>query len=216
VKRAFDAIVSACALVILSPLLAILAAAIKLGSPGPCFYRGARIGRHGKPFTIIKLRTMIVNAEALGGSCTASNDARITRTGRFLRRYKLDEIPQLFSVLRGDMSLVGPRPEVAEYVNMFTPEEREILRVRPGITDWATLWNSDEEAFLAGRADPERTYLEEIRPEKLRLQLKYAREHTFMKDLHILLRTSGLVIHRLLGYRRTQLDNFRRSARNDG
>jgi lipopolysaccharide/colanic/teichoic acid biosynthesis glycosyltransferase len=175
-----------------------------------------RIARHGRPFTIVKLRTMVVNAEQIGGSCTASDDGRITRVGRFLRRYKLDEISQLFNVLSGDMSLVGPRPEVPKYVNMFTLEECEILTVRPGITDWATLWNSDEEAILAGQADPERTYFEEIRPEKLRLQLKYVHQHSFMTDLDILLRTSGLMASRLLGYRRAQSGNPRKSTQNDG
>jgi lipopolysaccharide/colanic/teichoic acid biosynthesis glycosyltransferase len=215
VKRAFDVIVSAAALLILAPLLAILAVAVKLNSPGPCFYRGSRVGRHGKPFRIIKFRSMVANAEQLGGSCTASDDARITGIGRFLRRYKLDEIPQLFNVLSGDMSLVGPRPEVTKYVNMFTPEESEILTVRPGITDWATLRNSDEEAILADQADPERIYLEKIRPEKLRLQLEYVHEHSFMTDLDILLRTSGMMVSRLLGFRGTRPGTFRESARND-
>lgn len=145
------------------------------------------------------MRTMTANAEDLGGSCTATDDTRITRIGRFLRRYKLDEIPQLLNVLVGDMSLVGPRPEVTEYVNMYTPEQRKILTVRPGITDWATLWNSDEEASLAGAPDPGRAYLEQIRPEKLRLQLKYVEQQSFFTDLAILMNTCGLVLSRLLG-----------------
>jgi lipopolysaccharide/colanic/teichoic acid biosynthesis glycosyltransferase len=127
----------------------------------------------------------------------------------------LDEIPQLFNVISGDMSLVGPRPEVPKYVNMFTPEEREILTVRPGITDLATLWNSDEGAILAGHADPERVYLERIRPEKLRLQLKYVHQHSFMSDLGIMLHTSVIVVARLLGFRRASAGNFPESTRND-
>jgi lipopolysaccharide/colanic/teichoic acid biosynthesis glycosyltransferase len=125
----------------------------------------------------------------------------------------LDEIPQLFNVLRGDMSLVGPRPEVQEFVDLFTQDEREILTVRPGITDWATLWNADEESLLAGKTDPEQSYLKEIRPGKLRLQLKYVHERSFSQDLSILLQTSRIVVSRLLGGRRGPMSNLRKSTR---
>lgn len=133
---------------------------------GPVFYRGVRVGRNGKLFRIYKFRTMVVNAEKIGGSSTADDDPRITRIGKFIRKHKLDELPQLINVLKGEMSFVGPRPEVQHYVNMYTAEEKAMLSVKPGITDWASLWNSDEGAILAGSPDPEKTYMEEIRPEK--------------------------------------------------
>ncbi|MBI4605308.1 MAG: sugar transferase [Planctomycetes bacterium] len=188
-KRLFDAAASALGLLVLSPLLAAIAVWIKLDSPGPVFYRGRRIGRGGRPFLMYKFRTMIVNADRLGGPSTPLEDARITRAGRFLRKRKLDELPQLLNVLVGEMSLVGPRPEVEEYVRLFTEEERQILQARPGITDWASLWNPDEGRVLAGSPDPERTYLEVIRPGKLRLQLEYVRRRTFWTDMGILFQT---------------------------
>lgn len=131
----------------------------------------------------------MVNAEKFGGPSTADDDPRITGIGRFLRKYKLDELPQLINVLKGEMSLVGPRPEVPHYVDMFTEEEKAILSVRPGITDWASIWNSDEGALLEGSLDPEKTYMERIRPEKVRLQLKYIKERSFWIDLKIILQT---------------------------
>ena len=188
-KRVFDTISSLTALVLLSPALLVIAVLIKLDSPGPIFYRGVRVGRDGKLFSTFKFRTMVSDAEKKGGSSTADDDPRITRLGKALRKYKLDEVPQLFDVLRGKMSIVGPRPEVKHYVDMFTDEEKAVLSVRPGITDWATLWNPDEGAVLAGSPDPERTYMEKIRPEKIRLQLKYVRERSFLTDLRIILLT---------------------------
>jgi lipopolysaccharide/colanic/teichoic acid biosynthesis glycosyltransferase len=137
---------------------------------------------------------MVVNADRIGGASTADDDTRITRIGRFLRKYKLDELPQLINVLLGQMSLVGPRPEVPEYVALFTEEEKAILSVRPGITDWASIWNHDEGALLAGAADPERAYLDKIRPEKIRLQLKYVREHSFWVDIGILFLTLSTLL----------------------
>jgi lipopolysaccharide/colanic/teichoic acid biosynthesis glycosyltransferase len=139
---------------------------------------------------------MVVNADRIGGPSTADDDARVTRIGRFLRKYKLDELPQLINVVLGQMSLVGPRPEVPEYVALFTDEEKAILTVRPGITDWASIWNHDEGALLAGAADPERVYLDKIRPEKLRQQLRYVSEHSFWIDLKILFLTMALACHR--------------------
>ena len=131
-----------------------------------------------------------MDAESLGGSATAADDPRITRFGKFLRRYKLDELPQFFNVLLGDMSLVGPRPEVQKYVNIYSPEEKAILTVRPGITDWASIWNSNEASVLEGSRDPERTYEELIRPTKLALQLLYVRKHSFFVDSKILFHTA--------------------------
>ena len=195
-KRTFDVLVAAAALLLLGPALLAIAAIIKWTSPGPVFYRGVRVGLHGQSFRIFKFRTMVVNADRLGGPSTADGDPRVTSIGRFLRKYKLDELPQLLNVFIGDMSLVGPRPEVAEYVAMYTEEEKVILTVRPGITDWASLWNPDEGAVLAGSADPERTYLEKIRPQKLRWQLEYVRRRSFFVDLDIIARTLATIVFR--------------------
>ena len=176
------------------PFLIFFSIVIKLNSKGPVFYRGKRIGRYGKPFRIYKFRTMVVDAENLGGPSTADNDSRITKIGKFLRKYKLDELPQLINVLKGEMSFVGPRPEVQHYVDMFTEEEKAILNVRPGITDWASLWNPDEGAMLKGTKDPEKTYMEKIRPEKIKLQMKYVKNHSFLVDLKIILLTIKTVL----------------------
>lgn len=188
-KRAFDVAVSALALLLLVPVFILIALLIKLEDGGPVFYRGVRVGRHGKLFRIYKFRTMVPDAERLGGSATPDDDPRITKIGKLLRKYKLDELPQLINVLKGEMSLVGPRPEVPRYVEMFSEEEKAILSVRPGITDWASLWDFDEGAILAGSSDPEKDYMEKIRPTKIRLQLKYVREATFLTDVKIILLT---------------------------
>ncbi len=195
-KRTFDLVVSALALAVLSPLFLVIAALIKAGDGGPVFYRGVRVGLHGRLFRMFKFRAMVLDADRVGGPSTADDDPRITRVGRSLRKYKLDELPQLISVFRADMSLVGPRPEVEQYVRLYTGEERVILSLRPGITDWATLWNPDEGAVLAGSADPERTYLEHIRPQKIRLQLEYVRGRSFRTDLWILAQTLKTIVLR--------------------
>lgn len=189
-KRLFDIIFSFFGLIIVSPLLLIIAVLIKLNSRGPVFYRGERIGRFGKPFRIFKFRTMVENAENLGGPSTASDDPRLTRIGNFLKKYQLDELPQLINVLKGEMSLVGPRPEVKMYVDMMMEEERnKILSVRPGMTDLASLFNFHEGEVLRGSADPEKTYIEKIRPEKIKLQIEYAKNHSFWLDLKIIFKT---------------------------
>jgi len=188
-KQGFDIIFSLAGLLILSPFLLSIAILIKLDSRGSVFYRGIRVGKSGKLFKIYKFRTMVMNAEEIGGPSTADDDARITRVGKIIRKYKIDELPQLINILEGDMSFVGPRPEVPFYVNMFTEEERAILSIRPGITDWASLWNPDEGAILAGSLDPEKTYVEKIRPEKIKLQLKYVRERSLWTDLEIIFLT---------------------------
>ena len=195
-KRIFDILFSIVGLIFVSPLLLTICILIKHEDGGPVFYRGLRVGKKGTLFKIYKFRSMVVNAEKIGGSSTADDDPRITKIGKFVRKYKLDELPQFINVLKGEMSFVGPRPEVQHYVNMFTKEEKSILMVSPGITDWASLWNSDEGAILAGSPDPERTYMEEIRPEKIRLQLKYVKERSFFTDISIILQTIGKVIKR--------------------
>lgn len=188
-KRFFDIIVAAAALVLLAPVLLLIALVVKACSSGPVLYRGIRVGLDGNLFFMLKFRTMVVNAESLGGSATAADDQRLTRIGKLLRRYKLDELPQLLNVFAGDMSLVGPRPEVQKYVNLYSSEEKAILSVRPGITDWASIWNSNEAAVLEGSRDPEKTYEELIRPTKLALQLLYIRNHSLLMDLKIIFHT---------------------------
>jgi lipopolysaccharide/colanic/teichoic acid biosynthesis glycosyltransferase len=195
-KRAFDFVSSLLGLILVSPVLVTIAILIKKEDGGPVFYRGARVGRFGKTFRIFKFRTMVVNAEKLGGPSTADDDPRVTKMGKFIRKYKLDELPQVINVLKGEMSVVGPRPEVQMYVDMFKEEEKIILSVRPGITDWASIWNPDEGAILAGSPDPEKTYMEKIRPEKIRLQLKYVKERSFLVDIKIILETLATVLKR--------------------
>ena len=193
-KRLFDLACAETGLGLLGPLLITFALCIKREDGGPVFYRGERIGLHGKPFRIFKFRTMVVDAEKMGASSTSDDDPRITRIGRVLRKYKLDELPQLINVLLGDMSLVGPRPEVKKFTDLYTEEERAILTVRPGITDWASIWNPDEGALLAGSMDPDKDYFEKIRPEKIRLQLKYVRERSFLTDIKIIALTLKTIL----------------------
>jgi len=189
-KRLFDIIFSFLGLITLSPLLLIIAFLVKLSSPGPVFYRGERIGKNGKPFKIFKFRTMVVGAEEKGGPSTPIDDPRLTKIGKFLKRFQFDELPQFINVLKGEMSLVGPRPEVPFYVDMMAEEEKKIiLSVRPGITDLASLWNFREGEILKGSPDPEKTYQEKIRPEKIRLQIEYVKNRSFLLDLKIILKT---------------------------
>lgn len=188
-KRIFDIIFSVAGLLALGPLWLWIAWRIKREDGGPIFYRGMRIGRFGQPFPIFKFRTMVKDAEKLGASSTAADDERITRVGKFLRKHKWDELPQLINVLIGEMSLVGPRPEIKRYTDMFTDEEKLILSVKPGITDWASIWNADEGAVLKGAANVEKAYEELIRPTKLKLQLKYAQENSLWNDLKIVFLT---------------------------
>lgn len=189
IKRGFDVILSSFGFISLLPISMLIALLITLDSKGPVFYRGIRIGRFGRPFRIYKFRTMVADAENIGGPSTANDDPRITRVGKALRKYKLDELPQLINVLKGEMSLIGPRPEVPHYVAMYNEEERAILQLRPGLTDWASLWNSDEGSILAGSDDPDKAYLELIRPTKIKLQLEYVTNHSLWVDLKILILT---------------------------
>jgi lipopolysaccharide/colanic/teichoic acid biosynthesis glycosyltransferase len=188
-KRLFDVVAAGLALLLLAPLLLALALWIRLDSPGPALFRQVRVGRHGVPFEILKFRTMCQQAQA-GRPLTVGCDARITRAGRFLRRSKLDELPQLVNVVLGSMSLVGPRPEVPRYVDRYPPEVRAtVLSVSPGITDWAAILYKDENDILGRAADPERAYVESILPVKLAYYQRYVRERSFWLDLRIILRT---------------------------
>lgn len=189
-----DLTLSALGLIVLSPALAAIALWIKLDSAGPVFYRGVRVGRDGVEFRMFKFRSMLQNADAIGGTSTPEDDPRITRPGKFLRKYKLDELPQLLNVLNGSMSLVGPRPQVRWAVDLYTPEEKTILRVKPGITDYASLRFRDEGEILKGSTNPDKDYLEKIHPEKMRLSLEYARTHSTWLDCKILASTVAAII----------------------
>ena len=199
IKRLFDVTISCLGLVLCTPFVLFIAVLIKLDSRGPVFYRGIRAGKDGEPFKMVKFRTMVMNADRIGGPSTSENDPRVTRVGHFLRKYKLDEIPQLINVLKGDMSLVGPRPEVLSEVEKYTPRERKLLSVRPGITDWASIEFNDEGAILAGAEDPHQAYLEKIKPSKVRLGLKYVRERSLWVDLTILVETVATVFETRAG-----------------
>lgn len=176
-------------LLVLSPLLVLIAILVKAEDGGSVFFRQERIGRGGRPFHMWKFRTMITSASALGPSLTAAGDNRITRIGGWLRARKLDELPQLFNVVRGEMTLVGPRPEVPKYVEMYTAEQRGVLDLDPGITDQASIRFADESALLAEQEDPERFYIERVIPEKIRLNLEYADGATSFSDLKVVLET---------------------------
>lgn len=193
-KRLMDVVFSLVGLLVLSPLMLLIAVVMKQSSPGPVLYAGTRIGRFGKPFRLFKFRTMVVNADKIGGPSTADDDPRVTRVGRVLRRYKLDEIPQLINVLKGEMSFVGPRPEVASEVETYSPEQRRLLEVVPGITDWASMRFHNEGEILKGSVDPHETYREKIRPEKIRLGLEYVQRRSFWVDMQILTGTVGLLV----------------------
>ena len=196
-KRAFDLLLAGLGLVLLSPLLLVIAIAIRIDSPGPVFYRQERIGRHGVPFRIHKFRTMRHDPQHGGPQITVGDDARITRVGAFLRRTKLDELPQFIDVLRGRMSLVGPRPEVPRYVALYPAELRaEVLSVWPGITDLASIEFRDEAALLARASDAEREYVEVVMPRKLALAARYVRSASLALDVTILWRTLRLLAGR--------------------
>lgn len=191
-KRLFDLILALILLVVVSPVLAIVAWLIKREDGGPILYGGSRIGQHEKPFKILKFRTMVLNADQLGPGITTGDDRRITRIGRFLRHYKLDEVPQLVNVVKGEMSLVGPRPEAPDYVALYTPEQRQVLTVKPGITGLAAI-EYRHEARLLQAATLADVYEREIMPAKLKLDLEYIHHRSFIYDLQLLVRT-GLAI----------------------
>jgi len=196
ITRLFDIFVSFIGIVILSPLFFIILVLIRSEGEGPLLYKAQRVGKNGKTFSMFKFRTMVVGADLNGPSSASTSDIRITRTGKFLRKYKLDELPQLINVLTGQMSIVGPRPEIKKFTDLFTYNERKILSVKPGITDWASIWNSNEGQILEGAEDPDKVYVERIRPEKIRLQLQYVENHNFFIDLKIVILTIKKIIFR--------------------
>ncbi|HRV96457.1 MAG TPA: sugar transferase, partial [Anaerolineae bacterium] len=186
--RLLDLLVAIPGLILLAPIFGLIAAAIKLTSPGSVFYLATRVGQDGQLFKLYKFRTMVANADRQGPGITTHNDARITPVGRFLRQTKLDELPQLINVVRGEMSLVGPRPEDPRYVELYTPEQRQVLQVRPGLTSLASLYYHYEETLLAG-PNWEKQYREQLLPHKLALDLAYLRKRSFWSDLGVMLRT---------------------------
>ncbi|AVA36759.1 MULTISPECIES: sugar transferase [Cupriavidus] len=189
-KRIFDLVASALGLLVLAPLLLALALLVKLESPGPVFFRQERVGRYGRLFRIHKFRTMVTDAERQGLQITVGADRRVTKVGTVLRKYKLDELPQLIDVVAGDMSLVGPRPEVPRYVDCYPADVREIvLSVRPGITDWASIEFKDENEILGAAKDPQQAYITEVLPIKLRYYVKYVKERSFFGDLWVIVST---------------------------
>jgi lipopolysaccharide/colanic/teichoic acid biosynthesis glycosyltransferase len=196
IKRVFDLIISLSVILLICPLLLVIAVVVKLSSPGPVFYRGLRTGLHGEPFRIFKFRTMVVDAENLGGGTTALNDFRILRYGRFLRKYKIDELPQLFNVVKGDMSLVGPRPELPQYTNQYKGEELLILSVRPGITDYSSVKFSALQEMV-GTENADKTYEETILDEKNRLRIKYVKEWSFFSDIAIIFQTFYCILKKV-------------------
>jgi lipopolysaccharide/colanic/teichoic acid biosynthesis glycosyltransferase len=188
-KRVFDAIISFLGLLLLGPVFLIVALMIKLDSRGPVFFKQARIGREFRSFFIYKFRTMIADAASRGGTLTVGSDPRITRVGAVLRTTKIDEIPQLINIFKGDMSFVGPRPEVLEFVELFRSDYEEILRVRPGLTDLASLKYRNEAMTLAQAEDPHEDYLKRVLPDKIRLAKEYIRRSSFLFDLGLIIKT---------------------------
>jgi len=187
-KRALDILFALICIAVFSPLLLIIAYVVKMSSPGPVFYRGVRSGQGGSTFRIFKFRTMETDAEKKGGYSTALNDTRLTRVGKAMRKYKLDEIPQLFNILLGDMSFVGPRPQVVAYTKLYTGEERNILLVKPGLTDYSSIHFINLDAIL-GDGDVDEKYRQYIEPEKNRLRMKYVTEQSLLTDLNIIFKT---------------------------
>ena len=187
-KRLFDVIVSALGLLVLSPVLLVLALLVKFSSPGTVLYHATRVGLDGHPFKLLKFRSMVANAAQIGPAVTGAADSRITPIGRFLRRTKLDELPQLLNVLRGEMSLVGPRPEDPRYAALYTPEQRRVLSVRPGITSPASIAYRSEEAMLTGD-DWETHYIQHVMPAKLEIDLQYVEHASLLYDLKLIFRT---------------------------
>jgi len=193
-KRLFDIVVSTMSLVVLSVFFLIIAIIIKIDSGGPVFYRQTRVGKNGKLFRILKFRTMVVDADKIGRQITVGADPRITGAGRFLRKTKMDELPQIINIIIGDMSFVGPRPEVPKYVDLYNETQRQVLLVRPGITDIASIEYRNESDVLAGSSDPERMYVEEIMPIKLNYNLRYINSISILGDIKLIISTVLIIL----------------------
>lgn len=193
-KRLFDIIASGLGLIVLSPVYLILALWIKFDSKGPIFYKQVRVGRRNRDFNLYKFRSMRLGADKDGLITVGGHDPRVTKSGYYIRKYKFDELPQLFNVLIGDMSLVGPRPEVRKYVEMYTPEQMHVLDVRPGITDLASIRYRNENELLAKAIDPDKYYIEVIMPDKLRINLEYVRNHSFLYDIKLIFSTFWTIV----------------------
>lgn len=193
-KRFFDIISSFLVLIIFSPFFIIISILIVLESKGGILYRQTRIGKNEIPFTLYKFRSMKAGSDKKGLLTIGTNDTRITRMGKFIRKTKLDEIPQLINVIKGDMSVVGPRPEVEKYVSLYTAEQKKVLLVRPGLTDYASIHYIEENKYLEGFENAEQVYLEKIMPEKLNLNLKYIEEQNFFLDLKLIFKTIGKLL----------------------
>lgn len=193
-KRIFDIIASGLGLIVLSPVFVVLAIWIKTDSRGPVFYRQTRVGRDNKDFSLFKFRSMRPDSDKLGLITIGGRDPRVTRSGYYIRKYKLDEFPQLINVFMGDMSLVGPRPEVRKYVDMYTPEQMRVLSVRPGITSLASIRYRNENEILAASDDPDRTYIEKVMPDKLAIDLEYVDRATLLNDIKLIFSTFKEII----------------------
>ena len=192
--RFFDLLFSILGLIILSPLFALVAIWIKLDSNGPVFYRQIRVGKNNKDFKLLKFRTMVTDADKKGLITVGGRDPRVTRSGYFIRKYKLDELPQLVNVLKGDMSLVGPRPEVRKYVDLYDTYQRKVLRVKPGITDYASIEYIDENEILGNSDNPEKVYIEQVMPEKIRYNMKFINNRSLKEYFKIIFLTVGKII----------------------
>ena len=195
-KRLFDIITSLIVLSVGLPFGILIALVIVIDSKGKIFYKQSRVGRHNVDFPLYKFRTMYSESDRGSLITIGENDTRITKIGLFLRKYKIDEFPQFFNILKGEMSIVGPRPEVRKYVDLYTPEQMKVLSVRPGLTDYASIRYVNENALLAASEDPEQTYIHEIMPDKLALNLKYIEEQSLWVDLKIILKTFAAIVHR--------------------
>lgn len=193
-KRIFDCLLSSIGLIIISPIFMLLSLLIALDSQGGIFYKQVRIGKNMRPFKLFKFRTMYANSDKKGLLTVGDNDNRITRVGYYLRKYKLDELPQLINVLIGDMSFVGPRPEVEKYVKLYNNEQQKVLSVKPGITDWASIRYVNESELLARSSEPEKTYINEIMPAKLAINLEYVKQNNLLIDIKIILHTFRAIL----------------------
>ena len=188
-KRTFDIVVSSICLILLSPLFLIVSMIIKLDSRGPVFYKQIRVGKDSADFLLYKFRSMRINSDKEGLLTVGEKDSRVTKTGFYLRKYKLDELPQLINVVKGEMSFVGPRPEVRKYVDLYDEKQRQVLKIRPGITDNASIIYRNENEMLSNTPDPETLYINKIMPDKLKINLEYLNNNSFTSDLKIIFRT---------------------------